>query len=421
MNKVLRHLPGKVTVMTRFVRLFLVVGVPLWLVVALSSWLAQPVTAQPSGTCESDVQLPSGAYYRICMPTGPWNGDLVIYAHGYVAFNKPITIPEDQLQLPGGVSLPELINSLGFAFATTSYRMNGLAIATGVEDLVDVAEAFSETHMVPTHTLVTGVSEGGLITALAIEQRPDVFAGGLSTCGPIGDFSQQINYFGDFRVLFDYFFPGVMYGSPISIPLSLINDWPHYYTATIQPIIFAPANAVTLNQLLQVSHAPYVSGVITTMDTSVQDALSYNVMATNDAVEKLGGQPFENRKRVYAGSTNDVRLNQLVQRFGADAVALDNIDLYYQTTGLLTVPLVTLHTTLDQQVPYWHEQLYRAKVIQRDSLAFHQPVEVKRYGHCYFESSEAVGSFLQLVSMVLNPPTPYASPRLYLPIVARGQ
>ena len=65
---------------------------------------------------------------------------------------------------------------------------------------------------------MTGVSEGGLITALAIEQRPDVFDGGLSTCGPIGDFSQQINYFGDFRVLFDYFFPGVMPGSPISIP-----------------------------------------------------------------------------------------------------------------------------------------------------------------------------------------------------------
>jgi len=407
--------------MVRILRLLLIVIAPLLLVVALSSLLAYPAAATPSSVCEPDGQLPSGAYYRICMPTGEWNGDLVIYAHGYVAFNKPITIPEDQLQLPGGVSLPELINGLGFAFATTSYRMNGLAVETGVDDLVDVAAVFSATHTVPTHTLVTGVSEGGLITALAIEQRDDIFDGGLAACGPIGDFSQQINYFGDFRVLFDYFFPGLMPGSPISVPQSLINDWPHYYTATIQPLIFAPTNAVTLNQLLRVSNAPYVTGLITTVDTSVYDALSYNVLATNDAVQKLGGQPFDNQNRVYAGSANDTQLNQQVQRFTADPVALHAIDLNYQTTGQLSVPLVTLHTTLDQQVPYWHAQLYRVKVILKDSLAFHQPVEVNRYGHCYFESSEAVGSFLQLVSMVLNPPTPYASPRLYLPMTTRGQ
>jgi len=407
--------------MIRIARLLVVVIVPLLLVGTLSSLLAYPAQATPSSVCEPDGQLPSGAYYRICMPTGTWNGDLVIYAHGYVAFNKPITIPEDQLQLPGGVSLPELINSLGFAFATTSYRMNGLAVETAVADLVDVADAFSLTHGVPTHTLVAGVSEGGLVTALAIEQRYDVFDGGLSTCGPIGDFRKQINYFGDFRVLFDYFFPGVMPGSPISIPQSLIDNWPHYYTATIQPIVFAPTNTARLEQLLSVSHAPYVSGLITTVDTSVYDALSYNVLATNDAVDKLGGQPFDNHDRVYAGSDNDTLLNQQLQRFSAAPAALNAIDLYYQTTGQLTVPLVTMHTTLDQQVPYWHQQLYRGKVIQRDSLAFHQPLTLDRYGHCYFEASDAVGAFLQLVSMVLNPPTPYASPRLYLPLTSRGQ
>ena len=406
--------------MMRTVRLLLVVIVPLLLVVTLSSGLAQPVTADSMSVCEPDGQLPSGAYYRICMPAGTWNGNLVIYAHGYVAFNKPITIPEDQLQLPGGTSLPELINSLGFAFATTSYRMNGLAIKTGVTDLVELSDVFSATHSVPTYTLVTGVSEGGLITALAIEQRPDVFDGGLATCGPIGDFSQQINYFGDFRVLFDYFFPGVIPGSPISIPLSLINDWPHYYTATIQPLIFAPTNAMTLAQLLSVSHAPYVTGLITTVDTSVNDALSYNVLATNDAVEKLGGQPFDNHNRVYAGSANDARLNQLVQRFSADAAALNDIDLNYQTTGRLTVPLVTLHTMLDQQVPYWHEQLYRGKVIRSDSLAFHQArVGENLYGHCNFSANDALGAFGKLVTMVYSPTARFPSSRQYLPLTSK--
>ena len=403
--------------MIRIIRLLLVVIVPLVLVIALSSVLAHPAqAAPPSGTC-SDGHLSTGAYYRICMPAGTWNGDLVIYAHGYVAFNKPITIPEDQLQLPGGVSLPDIINSLGFAFATTSYRMNGLAVETGVDDLVDVAKVFSAKHTVPTHTLVTGVSEGGLVAALAIEERSDIFDGGLAACGPIGDFRGQVNYFGDFRVLFDYFFPGVMPGSPISIPQSLIDNWPVYYTSTIQPIIFAPASAARLDQLLRASHAPYVTGLITTIDTSVYDALSYNVLATNDAVQKLGGQPFDNHNRVYAGSANDTQLNQQVQRFTADAAALQSIDLHYQTTGQLTVPLVTLHTTLDQQVPYWHEQLYRVKVILRDSLAFHQQVEVNTYGHCNFSANDALSAFGKLVTMVYSPTARYPSPRQYLPLI----
>ena len=35
----------------------------------------------------------SVARYRICMPVGAWNGDLVVYAHGYVAFNEDVVIP----------------------------------------------------------------------------------------------------------------------------------------------------------------------------------------------------------------------------------------------------------------------------------------------------------------------------------------
>jgi hypothetical protein len=91
--------------------------------------------------------------------------------------------------------------------------------------------------------------------------------------------------------------------------------------------------------------------------------------------------------------------------------------LNYQTTGLLTVPLVTLHTTLDQQVPYWHERLYRAKIIAKDSLAFHQPVEVNAYGHCNFSGTDALSAFGKLVTMVVSPTARFPSPRQYLPLI----
>jgi hypothetical protein len=82
-----------------------------------------------SSNCE-DGEQESGAIYRICMPTAPpWNGDLVIYAHGYVGPHKPVGIPEDQISLPGSdTTVDQIVHSLGFAFATTSYYTNGLAV-----------------------------------------------------------------------------------------------------------------------------------------------------------------------------------------------------------------------------------------------------------------------------------------------------
>jgi len=146
----------------------------------------------PISICEPDGVQPSGAIYRICMPSpARWNGDLVIFAHGYVAFNELFGIPQDQVCSPDDPCLPTLINALGYAFATTSYSENGLAVLPGVQDVVDLVGVFGGAHGAPGHVFLTGASEGGIVTALAIEQYPDVFDGGLATCGPIGDWSKR--------------------------------------------------------------------------------------------------------------------------------------------------------------------------------------------------------------------------------------
>src|SRR5262249_55548636 len=151
--------------------------------------------------------LPHQALAMYCIPSSGWNGDLVVFAHGYTDVTQPLDF--QHLHLPDGTYIPTLIQSLGFAFATTSYRQNGLTILEGADDIRELVLVFRALAGAPHHTYITGVSEGGLITALLAEQSPELFSGGLSTCGPIGDFRRQIDYIGDFRVLFNYFFPGV--------------------------------------------------------------------------------------------------------------------------------------------------------------------------------------------------------------------
>jgi len=372
----------------------------LVVVVLLASLPALPAQATgATSTCEPDRRQASGAIYRICMPgPGRWNGDLVVYAHGYVAFNVPVGIPEDQLGLPGGPSIPEIVNKLGFAFATTSYSTNGLAVRQGVEDLRELVDIFKATHGRPDRVYLVGASEGGIVTTLAVEKFPDVFDGGLAACGPIGDFRKQINYWGDFRVVFDYFFPGLIPGSPVHVPPEVIEQWDTVYRPRLSAAI--QSNPSATNQLLRVTRAPTDRRDPASVEATILGLLWYNVFATNDGVAKLGGQPFDNLNRRYTGSDNDTLLNRRVQRFRADPAAVNEIEAHYQTSGRLVSPLVTLHTTGDPVVLYGHEPLYRMKVLSNGSSARHSNLPVIRYGHCNFKIIEVLVGFALLVLKV---------------------
>ena len=385
----------------------------------------RPVTATSNTSahlaCDPDGVQESGAVYRICMPLiPPWNGDLVVFAHGYVSPTEPVGIPENQMTLPGGITLADIANSLGYAFATTSYSTNGLAVLEGVADLVDLVDIFTTQKGAPDKVYLIGGSEGGLITTLVVEQYPDVFDGGLAMCGPYGDFGRQINYFGDFRVVFDYLFPGLVPGSPVDIPDWLMEEWDTYYETNIKPQIEDPANASLVDQLLSVTDASYDTEDPSTKEATIQALLWYNVFSTDDGMDKLGGQPFANHDRVYTGSDDDARLNQEVQRFSADQAALGEIAAHYQTTGHLSVPLVTMHTTGDPLVPYWHATLYHGKTIAADNIALHGHFEADRYGHCNFTLTEVLYAFYRLVDMVNNPPPYQPVKRAFLPLVMRA-
>jgi pimeloyl-ACP methyl ester carboxylesterase len=314
-----------------------------------------------------------------------------------------VAIPEEQLCLGGTFCLPDVITALGYAFVTTSYRNNGLVL-DGVADMTQALEYFTGTHGAARHTYLTGASEGGLVTTLAVEQHPEVFDGGVAACGPIGDFVKQVAYYGDFRVLFDYFFPGLLPGQVGSIPQEAIDDWDTLWNDTLVPAIFAPENADRLAQLLKTARATFVRSDPATIQKTVHDALWYNVFGTNDLVFKLGGMPFDNMAKQYMGSSDDAALNETVKRYTADPSALDAVNAMLQTSGNLQAPLVTLHTWMDQQVAYSQEILYSMKLRDTGTMAERVNIPALRYGHCNFMPWEALLSFAIMVARVQGTP-----------------
>ncbi len=355
---------------------------------------------QATGSNCVDGTQPSGAVYRICLPdpVETWNGDLVIFAHGYVNPQEPVQIPEDQLTLPDGTSIPGIVNGLGYAFAVSSYSKNGLAIKEGIQDLLELRQIFVDNYGEPGHVYLVGASEGGLVTTLSVEQFPESYDGGLATCGPIGNFVAQINYIGDFRVIFDYFFPGVIPGSPVDIPQEVIDNWENLYVPQVLQAI--AGNPSATGQLIRVTHAAVDPSDPASVAETVIGVLNYDIYATNDARMELGGQPYDNSKRIYVGSDNDIRLNLKVKRFKADPAAVREMQTYYQTSGDLVAPLTTLHTVSDPIVPFWHELLYKTKAILHSPLWLHTNIPVVRYGHCNFTEVEVLVAFAVTVLKV---------------------
>jgi pimeloyl-ACP methyl ester carboxylesterase len=351
-------------------------------------FLPTTAAAQPQpGPCVPGL-LPHGAGSLICVPTAGWNGELVVFAPGYTPPQLPLNFY--YLNTPDGVSVPLLVQSLGYAFATTTFRKNGLAVLEGADDIRNLVAAFPVvTQLTPTRVHVAGVSEGGLVATLLAERSPALFSSAWAACAPIGSFRQQVNYLGDFRALFDYYFPNVLPGSPVEISPLAAALWTSTYVPAIQNAFLAnPAKAL---ELMRVSRVAYDPTNLATVIQSATAVLAYNVLGLNDAKTTLGGNPYGNRFRWYFGSSNDLRLNLRVKRYDAEPAAVAAMGAY-ETNGDLSLPLVTLHTTADEVAPFAHELLYLPKV-DRTARGRFVPIPIARYGHCNFTATEIGLSF----------------------------
>lgn len=338
--------------------------------------------------------MPGGATARYCMPNR-WNGHLVVYARGTVAASEPLGFY--QLTAPGDIYLPDLVMALGYAFATTTFRANGLNTMEAVEDLRILAEGFPLVFgRAPRRTLLVAVSLGASPAAIALERFPGLFHGGYFLSGPIGSMRMQLDYLFHFRALYDYYFPGVLPGSITNVPPSVQAEWSAIHEPAVwQSVVDDPPRAFEMLRVLKIPHDP---GDAIAASDIFERLLWYHVFGWDDAVARLGGVPFDNTRAVYTGSSDDVALNAGVPRVAASPAAQRTL-LAYENGARPLRPVLILHNTGDETVPFAQAVLYQWRA-QRNGSGRYVVVEpIARSGHVNLTPAELLRGFLRAAEM----------------------
>jgi pimeloyl-ACP methyl ester carboxylesterase len=347
-----------------------------------------------------DGTASDGSLYEIVVPAN-WNHQLVLYAHGIVDPQEPIALPSDS----GFLDLRDALVAEGFAVADSSYAANGYAIQEGVFDTAQLRETFIKRVGKPARIFLVGVSlGGGVVIDLAETQFKD-YDGVLPMCGLIGGSPLEVEYVGNARVLFDYFFPGVIPGTLLhtrllpydpTTPGNVGYEVAAALTVGIDPLLSPKLPTMQLADTLGIEAASPTEVI-----TGLVEVLGFDVRYVNDLLNRTDqASPYDNTFLWYRGSLDDRALNAAVERVKGTREGFDYLFRYYQTTGEIRIPTVTLHTTRDPLVPYWHEAVYLklAQAHHRENLLVQQ--YVVRFGHCEFEPSEVVTALSGLVEWV---------------------
>jgi len=321
----------------------------------------------PTGTVETGSI--NGAPFHIEVPVN-WNKALVMYAHGYtVAGSKPPDPDGPRMK-----AFREVFTSRGFAFAQSGYSAQGWAVKEGVEDTEALRRHFVSKYGKPSESYMIGHSMGGHISVATIERYPEAYQGAMPMCGPLGAALDFLNNgLFDMVVTFEALFPDTI-PSPYQPGAGTAEKVKAALAA--QPdkaAIYARHFGRSIDQL------PLV--------------LSFFHTILGELKQRAGGEPFDNRNRIYSGFGDDAALNRTVKRFTADPAAREYVRQYASPTGRISDPVLTIHTTVDPLVLGNDVTAYEVTTALAGTSDRFVARFVEANGHCNFTSAQAGTAF----------------------------
>ncbi|MFT4825701.1 MAG: hypothetical protein ACJASY_003562 [Halioglobus sp.] len=376
-----------------------------------------------------------GAIYRYEVPL-EWNGDLVMYAHGFRGCLtddgglEPLTVDNPPLR--------EYYLARGYAWAASSYSKNCYDVKSGVESTNRLARIFTRDVEAPNRTLITGFSMGGHVTGAAIEMYPNqrcqaglpgntcrrlaailgklsggvLYDGAAPMCGVMGD-TELFEYFGDF--LFGAEAIAAEINPQVQSQFPPADD----YLTTTLPLVTEALFDVFPSQLTpQGEKLKDLNRQISGGDRPIFDVafpffqtLLFG-FAGNDGTSDgvLSGNGYYNDERVYqldgdpAVNADEQLLNDAILRISRDFSVNRSKPLVLQRVpkirGRISVPVVSTHTLGDLFVPFSMQQIYAREVASRNRSNFLVSRATRAVSHCEFSREELIRTFDDLVLWV---------------------
>ena len=321
-----------------------------------------------------DIGVIAGAPYYIEIPV-KWNKGLILYTHGYT----PEGAKPPQYTSPQHKAFREVFLSRGFAFAASDYSRQGWAVKEGIDETEALRRHFVAKHGQPSETYITGHSMGGHIAMAILERQPEVYQGGLPLCGPLGgalDFLTAGPF--DMLVTFEAIFPGTI-GSPYEAR-------PGTGDRIKAALAAHPERSARFAEHYD-RNVSQLTGALTLFHTLVTELKA-----------RAGGEPFDNRNRIYAGFGDDAALNRTVKRYAADPAARDYVRQYATPTGRISDPMLTIHTTSDALVPGTDVTAYDLPAALAGTSDRFVARFVEAEGHCNFTPGQVGNAFDALLA-----------------------
>ena len=349
----------------------------------------------------------SGAGWRIEVPEN-WNGDLVLYAHGYAGNGPALGV--------GNPSIRPFLIANGYAWAASSYRANGYVPGTGAEDTYDLLRIFRREvdaeggkqggSNKPNNVYLFGVSMGGHVVGHMIEKWPNTFAGALPVCGVMGD-----------NELFDFFQDLYLVAETVVGKTPIVPTPADYY---ISPSGWAdtrsklgaayPAGLTAEGELFKQIVENFSGGDRPVFDEGwvgpSGGAFAFNFGSAT------AGPGRENYDTVYqfdpdpALSAAEQLFNDTIVRTRAATSDRNPAGIYTAATsspalsGKFQIPVVTLHTLGELFVPFSMEQIYARRALEQGNADLLVQRAIRGRTHCEFNQAELTTAFSDLVAWV---------------------
>src|SRR5262245_30209220 len=357
-----------------------------------SSLRAAPLTAADAPV-HLEGTIGPGALYALDKPAN-WNGDLVLYMHGYTTPGSPIALPNN------GAIRDKLLGA-GFAVAASSYSENGYAVPEAMRQTHQLRGLFADLVAQPKRVFLFGVSLGGIIGMQLTEKFPQQYDGAFLASGVVGGTRAEVQYISDTKVLFDALFSSVHLGG-LYDPITITNP----NTQLIGPVVAAvTAHPESLGILNLVTRHPLAGNNGQELTTSLITVLGFQVFGATDLPGRMHDPSFfDNAGHNYSTAqlpsqvTNPI--NAKVARFQSTADARAWMDHYGEPSGELRIPVLTMHNTRDPVVPFFHEALLKSAVDARGFSGNLAQRSKDSYGHVAFTPDELMQGFTDLVHWV---------------------